>query len=241
VAAKPAPAKRASKPQEKRPTRAAVSRPPVSARDTRGTRERILAAAAEAFAAHGLRGARVQEIVARAGVNERMLYHHFGDKDGLYRAVVESFLTSVAAGIEGALDAPATDPVERLRAILGRYFEAMATHPDIVRVFLHEVLAGWPSQAKMKELRREIDARITTRIFAFFAEAERAGVFREGIDPRVAVLLAGGACLMIPLARPRVEQMFASEDGGPADLGAVQDAMIDTILQGVVAKRSPRR
>src|SRR5882762_3303529 len=49
----------------------------------------LLAAAAEVFARHGFKGTRIQEIVQVAGVNERMIYHHFGSKDGLYRAVIE--------------------------------------------------------------------------------------------------------------------------------------------------------
>jgi len=214
--------------------------PPASRREAGGTRERILAAAEEAFAAHGLRGARVQEIVARAGVNERMLYHHFGDKDGLYRAVLDRFLTAVVVEIEATLDAAATDPVERLRRILRRYFEAMATNPNVVRVFLHEVLAGWPAQATMKERRQEIDDRVTRRIYAFFTEAERAGVFREGLDPRAAMLVAGGACLIVPLAMPRVQQIFQSDLSDPENLRRVQDAMIDSLLQGVVASPQPK-
>jgi AcrR family transcriptional regulator len=53
------------------------------------TRERILDAALAAFGAHGPMGARVDEIAASAGVNKRMLYHHFGDKAGLFRAALE--------------------------------------------------------------------------------------------------------------------------------------------------------
>ncbi len=217
------------------------ARPPVSGRDAGATRDRILAAGEAEFAAHGLRGARVQEIVARAGVNERMLYHHFGDKDGLYQAILERFLTGVAAAVEKALEASGPDPQERLRDMLRRYFGGMATHPNIVRLFLHEALAGWPSQHKLAELRKAIDKRLYPLVTAFFAEAQRSGVFREGLDPRVAALVAGGACLMIPLAMPRVQQIFASDFSDPAELRAVQDAMIDTLLQGILARRKPSR
>jgi TetR/AcrR family transcriptional regulator len=215
--------------------------PPSSRPTERSTRERILAAAQEEFAAHGLRGARVQEIVARAGVNQRMLYHHFGDKDGLYRAVLERYLTNVAAGFEGLLDAPGDDPVERLRAMLRQYVDGMLANPNMVRVFLHEAVAGWPSHAVLQDLRRAIDERLMARSFGFFAEAERAGAFREGIDPRMAALVAGGACLMLSMAQPRVEQLFAVDFRDPAALATVRDALIDTLLRGVVAPRRARR
>lgn len=57
-------------------------------RDSQRTRAKILAAATQAFVRLGPAGARVDAIVAAAGVNKRMLYHHFGDKQGLYQAVL---------------------------------------------------------------------------------------------------------------------------------------------------------
>ena len=48
------------------------------------TRQRILQAAIKEFAAEGYSGARVDAICKRARSNPRMIYHYFGDKDGLY-------------------------------------------------------------------------------------------------------------------------------------------------------------
>ena len=52
-------------------------------------RLRILEAAKQEFAAHGLAGARVDRIAANAGANKRMLYYHVGNKEDLYLAVLE--------------------------------------------------------------------------------------------------------------------------------------------------------
>lgn len=57
-------------------------------RDSQSTRAKLLSAATQAFVRLGPAGARVDAIVAAAGVNKRMLYHHFGDKQGLYQAVL---------------------------------------------------------------------------------------------------------------------------------------------------------
>ena len=59
------------------------------------TRERILDAALAAFGAHGPMGARVDEIAASAGVNKRMLYHYFGNKDDLFQAVLEEIYDTI--------------------------------------------------------------------------------------------------------------------------------------------------
>ncbi|MBY9051646.1 TetR/AcrR family transcriptional regulator, partial [Pseudomonas fluorescens] len=52
-------------------------------------RLRILEAAKQEFSTHGLAGARVDRIAAKAGANKRMLYYHVGNKDELYLAVLE--------------------------------------------------------------------------------------------------------------------------------------------------------
>lgn len=57
-------------------------------RDSQSTQAKILSAATQAFVRLGPAGARVDAIAAAAGVNKRMLYHHFGDKQGLYQAVL---------------------------------------------------------------------------------------------------------------------------------------------------------
>lgn len=82
-----------------------------SVRDPASTRQRILDAAAEAFAARGFAGARVDRIAAAAGVNKRMLYHYFGDKQGLHRAVLADRIPPPASG---AAPAPLTPLAARL-------------------------------------------------------------------------------------------------------------------------------
>ena len=57
-------------------------------RDPTRTRERILEAALAEFAEKGFAGARVDAIADSASINKRMLYHYFGDKEGLFREVL---------------------------------------------------------------------------------------------------------------------------------------------------------
>jgi TetR/AcrR family transcriptional regulator len=230
-----APAKKSEKARATEALRSATPEP-------QGTRDRILEAAEEEFAAHGLRGARVQEIVARAGVNQRMLYHYFGDKDGLYIAVLERFVKSLAAESEAALRAPGvSDPVERLREMLRRYFDSLSRHPNMVRLFLHEALAGWPSQRQIERIRQESDARITPLALDLFAEASRTGAFRADLDPMMALLLAGFACVMVPVSLPRLQRVFQGDLRDPKQLAALHDGLIDTLLHGVVAPGQKRR
>lgn len=59
--------------------------------DAGGTRERLLAAAREAFAYHGVRGATTRAIAEAAGVSEMTLFRHFPTKRDLLVAVLEQY------------------------------------------------------------------------------------------------------------------------------------------------------
>ena len=67
--------------------KSAKGREPRFKRDPVKTRETILACATKAFAKAGFLGTSLSEILDKAKVNKRMIYHYFSSKDGLYRAV----------------------------------------------------------------------------------------------------------------------------------------------------------
>ena len=55
----------------------------------RGSRGAIVRAAASAIARNGVRGMRVEEVAADAGVSPALLYYHFSNRAGLVRAALE--------------------------------------------------------------------------------------------------------------------------------------------------------
>lgn len=74
-----------------------------------GKRQEVLAGALTVFARDGYARASIDVIAAAAGVSTRTLYNHFGDKAGLFRAVIQESATKVAAAQLAIIDAHLTE------------------------------------------------------------------------------------------------------------------------------------
>jgi AcrR family transcriptional regulator len=73
-----------------------------------GKRQEVLAGALTVFARDGYARASIDVIAAAAGVSTRTLYNHFGDKAGLFRAVIQESATKVAAAQLAIIEAQLT-------------------------------------------------------------------------------------------------------------------------------------
>ncbi|MFI9584331.1 TetR/AcrR family transcriptional regulator [Streptomyces sp. NPDC052236] len=98
--------------------------PPTSRAEA--TKARILQAATDEFAAHGIAGARVDRIAAAASANKNLIYVYFCSKDKLFDAVFEAH---VARGLNMVPFAP-----EDLPGYAGRLFDFCQEHPEVVRL-----------------------------------------------------------------------------------------------------------
>ncbi|MEP2978947.1 MAG: TetR/AcrR family transcriptional regulator [Lentilitoribacter sp.] len=92
---------------------------------TAETTEKFLAIARALFAEEGYAGTSTLEIVKAAGVTRGALYHHFGDKQGLFRAVIEHEAALVADDINSKSINSKTAQQALLDGSLA-YFNAMA-------------------------------------------------------------------------------------------------------------------
>src|SRR5947209_11214437 len=118
-------------------------------RDPEGMRLRILKAAKQEFAAHGLAGARVERIAAEAGANKRMLYYHIGNKEDLYLAVLEGAYEQIRVEERG-LDLEHLDPPQAIETLIGFTWNYFLRNPEFLALLNTENLA----KAKRSEERR---------------------------------------------------------------------------------------
>ncbi|GGT42698.1 TetR family transcriptional regulator [Streptomyces purpureus] len=80
--------------------------------------------------------ASMNAIAAEAGITKPILYRHFGDKGGLYRALAQRHTDALLAALRSALDAPA-DRRERVEATLDTYLAAIEARPQVYRFLMH--------------------------------------------------------------------------------------------------------
>jgi AcrR family transcriptional regulator len=147
------------------------------------TRERILRGAIAEFAAKGYSGARVEAICRAAKANPRMLYHHFGDKDGLYISVLEEVIGDLRREeLKLAVDQLKVEPLDGIMQLFDFIHGHFGDHPELIQLLSGENLL----QARF--LRRSDKTPIVTSplielITGLLRGGERQGVIRRGVDP----------------------------------------------------------
>lgn len=185
-----------------------------------GTRETLLAASAEEFAAYGLAGARIQAIVARAGINERMIYQHFGSKQGLYEAVLESQSAAVAAAWQPALvEGVALGPAAGLAHAFTALAEVFRERPLFMRLVLHEAMTGWEHapKATVEDIPRELRA--------LHRRGVREGVFRDDVAFEDLYLAVLGALNATSILAGRFADLRERRDPALPIVGLVLDGL----------------
>ncbi|MFE3096872.1 TetR family transcriptional regulator [Streptomyces sp. NPDC059248] len=104
-------------------------------------RRRELLEAADRVVLRDGPGASMNAIAAEAGITKPILYRHFGDKGGLYRALAKRHTDALLEALREALDAPA-DRRERIAATLDTYLAAIEARPQVYRFLMHPAEAA---------------------------------------------------------------------------------------------------
>jgi AcrR family transcriptional regulator len=150
-------------------------------RDPERTRAVILNAAIAEFTSKGLSGARIDRIARRAGVNKRMIYYYFGNKEGLYIAVLEETYTAIRTA-EIGLNLTDRDPADGMRELVEFTWRYFIEHPEFLSLLLTE---NFNRARYLKNSRRirELHSPLIGIISQLLERGVRQGVFRRGIDP----------------------------------------------------------
>jgi AcrR family transcriptional regulator len=161
-------------------------------RDADRSQGLILAAARDEFAEHGLGGARVDRIAERAGLNKRLIYYYFEDKDKLFQAVLEQAYRDIREE-EMKLHLLDLDAPVAVRRLIEFTWDYYLRHPEFLTLLNSANLHRARHLAQSRRA-RELNSPVIETLATVLERGRREGTFRGGVDPvQLYVSIAGMA------------------------------------------------
>ena len=201
-------------------------------RATHETEQRLLAAAGEVFAARGFRAATVREICQRAGANVAAVNYHFGDKEGLYFAVLKSCSEAALQKYPPTLGlGPGATPTDRLHAFVRSLLFRIA---DKGQPSWHGKLIAHEMAEPTKALTALIDKvygpalkQLEAIVRELLGQRPAASVVRQ------CLLSILGQCLYFHYARAAIQHIHPEQGFEPADIERLAKHITQFSLAGI--------
>jgi AcrR family transcriptional regulator len=150
-------------------------------RDADRSQSTILAAARDEFAEHGLGGARVDRIAERAGLNKRLIYYYFADKETLFQAVLEQAYRDIREQ-ERNLHLTDLEPETAVRRLVEFTWDYYLAHPEFITL-LNSANLHKARHLQESTRARELNLPVIETLAAVLERGRRSGRFRGGVDP----------------------------------------------------------
>ena len=159
-------------------------------RDADRSQGAIFSAARDEFAEHGLGGARMDRIAERAGLNKRLIYYYFEDKEKLFQAVLEQTYLHIREE-ERKLNLLELEPATAIRRLVEFTWAYYLENPQFLTLLnsanLHKARHLQESQRA-----RELNSPLIATLAEVLERGRREGSFRGGVDPlQLYVSIAG--------------------------------------------------
>jgi AcrR family transcriptional regulator len=197
-------------------------------RDPERTSAAILAAAIAEFSEKGLGGARIDAIAERAGINKRMLYHYFGDKDALYARALREIYQGIRSA-ERELKLESLDPVAGIRQLATFTWRYFLEHPEFLSMLATENL-NKASFLRRMDWASSVNSPLVTMLGDVLRRGAEAGVFRPGIDPVEVYVTFTGIGYFHLSNKHTMSVAFARDFTDPTLLARWGEHMADVVL-----------
>jgi TetR/AcrR family transcriptional regulator len=188
------------KPARRRPGR------PEGAAHREAVRAALLKAARELFAKRDFTAASVREIARAARVNPAMIHYHFGDKDGLYRAMLRESIGPVLQKVQELMNHGTRQAETSVHDAFDAVMTMLAREPWVARLIVREVLAE--EGAFREQFIREFAAKGGGRVPQLLEREIANGRVRKDLDPTLGALSFMSLALFPFFALPVAEKIF---------------------------------
>jgi len=196
------------------------------------SRDRVFAAAAAEFAAHGFAGANMDRIARAARLNKAMIYYHFPGKTALYRAILADMFGAVRKAVT-AVAASDRAPADKIRDYVAAIAREAQARPHFPPIWLREIAEGGAhvDESTLAYLRDVLGA-----LTAIIAEGAREGRFQTLPAFMVQAGIIGP--LMLFFATPRLRDKMARLTH--ADVNVSREAVVAHVQRVALAQLEGR-
>lgn len=201
-------------------------------RDAALTRQRLIECAERLFAEFGYAGTSIDRIAAESGINKRMIYVYFSDKEGLYKAVLTlNFKRALHfTQTSGEKSAAPEDILLRAEELIRHYFAYLGNNPSFVRLLMRENLDGGKHAGKVLV---ETAAQTLDDLHGIVRTGMRQGLFRQDLDERKLVICINALCLGYFSERALLLALWGEDITSPEVLGAMQRFIVALVMNGI--------
>jgi len=158
-------------------------------RKPNGKYEAILRAAIKVFAGSGFFNSKVADVAREAGVADGTVYLYFKNKDDILVSIFNHYMDEALAAGKASLS-EIDDPIEKLRRIVRAHLERLGRDRNLAVVFQVELRS---STKFMEQFSATKVTEYLELIRAVIEDGQREGVFRAGINTKVAAKVLFGA------------------------------------------------
>lgn len=144
------------------------------------TAAKILKSARKSFLKKGFAGTSINDIATDAGIHKSLIYHHFGSKENLWRAVKSHLVESFSGTPIESMALSETDLKTLITQIVTFRFRFYEQNPDIVR------LMGWQNLEAASEAITGLATGQLNTIAPQLKSLQEKGLVRSDIDPEMA-------------------------------------------------------
>lgn len=174
------------------------------------------------FARRGFHTSRVGDIAEEAGVAHGLLYHYFSSKDEVLQTVFRENWSELLQRFE-QVDASEEPADEKLRGIVKILLRTWRNDPDLVTVMVREV--GRSAQLATQV---EVIGEGFAVIERVIREGQAEGVFRSGLDPRLASWVVYGG-----LEEILTGWVMGRLPDGDEEVARAERTIVDVVLGGL--------
>jgi AcrR family transcriptional regulator len=187
----------------------------------------ILDAAVRVFARDGYHTSRVGDIAEEAGIAHGLLYHYFASKEEVLATIFRENWSELIAAFH-RVETSGEPADEQLRGIAKILLRSWRNDADLVRVMVREVARSPHLQAQVDEV-----GEVFLTIQRVIERGQADGVFREGVDPRLASWIVYGG-----LEELLTGWVLGQLHDGDEEVARAERTIIDVVCGGLAATAS---